>query len=208
MSELRLSLKLQAHIDPSLFYGIPMIVFSHNEYCRDSRELMFELSLYGFFTRDDKHYGNISDLCNAQMERLKSHQHYIQGLSRAMEHACFWMHQLNSLVNGFEHSLKEWNSSSSIGSITKKNKDGFIYDAYQLKRVYWLDEEYRKNLGVFFEDLNGLIDSRQIVCEKKYVPTGEYLVSAMETTPFDIFSQYAKIKQVAEEKKNRLHVVK
>lgn len=208
MSELRLSLKLQADVDESLFYGRSMIVLSHNEYCRDSRELMFELSLYGFFTRDDKHYGNISDLHNAQMERLKSHNRYIQELSRAMERACFWMHQLNSMVNGFEHSLREWGPSSSIGCVTKKNKKGYIYDAYQLKRVYWLDEEYRKNLGVFFEDLNSLIDSRQIDCDKEAVATGEYLVSAMETTPFDIFSQFTKIKQAAEEKKNRLRVVK
>ena len=208
MSELRLSLKLQTHVDPSLFYDRAMIVLSHNKYCRDSRELMFELSLFGFFTRDDKDYGNISDLYNAQMERLKSHQRYIQELSRAMEHACFWMHQLNSMINGLEHSLKEWNQSSSIGSVTKKNKDGYIYDAYQLKRVYWLGEEQRNNLGCFFEDLTGLIESRQIVCDTKYVATGEYLLSATENTPFDIFTQYTKIKQADEEKKNRLRVVK
>lgn len=208
MSELRLSLKLQTHADQSLFYDSAMIALSHNEYCRDSRELMFELSLFGFFNRDNKHYGNISDLYNAQMERLKSHQRYIQELSRAMEQACFWMYQLNSMVNGFEHSPREWNEASSIGSITKKNKDGYIYDAYQLKRVYWLGEEQRNNLGFLFEDLSGLIESRQIVCDKGYVPTGEHLLNATETTPFDIFSQYTKIKQADEEKKNRLRVVK
>ena len=207
MSELRLALVLREPVDQTMFYHNVMVVANTGEYISMHREA-FTVSVYGFFNHNyDKKYNSIIEQHTAQEQALKRHAEYVDQLSRAMTHACLWIQQMQSMVNGFEHPLVDC-GQFSVGSVREKSESGSYFSAYQLKNVYHLEDERRKDIGEFFVGLNDLLESRQITCNRESIATGDYYISLRETTTFDLFSQYMEIKQAEEEKKNRLRVVK
>ena len=207
MSELRLALVLREPVDQTMFYHNVMVVANTGEYISMHREA-FTVSVYGFFNHNyDKKYNSIIEQHTAQEQALKRHAEYVDQLSRALNNACLWVQQMQSMVNGFEHPLVDC-GEFSVGSVREKSGKGIYFSAYQLKNIYRLEDECRKVIGDFFDGLNDLMESRQITYNTESVATGDYYISLRETKPFDLFSQYMKIKQAEQEKKNRLRVVK
>lgn len=198
MSALNLALEVngmsRAFSDCALAILDPLVISSNRnlynlplEY--SGVQTVCKVSVIGVWHPDYSSFRSAHDFWEAHEKRQLLQEKYLEEISQSLEQACLWLHQIHSIVNGFEHHLLLFNEKTI--SFTRRTAGRYIYEAYELQREYLVDSSCLNSLDQFFGGLENMVRKDILDC---HISTVDALpgrcINASRSDPMNIFKQW------------------